>query len=404
MRILIATTYRGPWGGAEKYLQSVIPSLVQRGHSVALLYESPIDPAAHVIDEEAGEIPAWCSQELGVPATMQSIAAWKPDVVYSHGLDDFHLEGALLDAHPVVLFAHTYYGTCISGRKCFSSPRLEPCTRRFGAGCLAVYYPRRCGGVNPRTMLQLFQLQSKRRSNLPRYQTVLVASRHMRHEMSENGVPVDRLRQIALPTPSTDSAGMVDRPTPGSRLLFVGRLMDVKGASELLRAIPLAAEKLGRSLTVTIAGDGPQRSEVESLARRLRLSVNFAGWVNSEQRSQLMQEADLLAVPSLWPEPFGLVGIEAGCFGLPAVGFAVGGIPDWLIPGVSGELAPGDPPSVEGLAEAIWRALRDPDHYQRLRKGAWETAGTFSLERHLSQLEEILGATTAARHLVPTSA
>src|SRR6202034_271377 len=98
----------------------------------------------------------------------------------------------------------------------------------------------------------------------------------------------------------------------------------------------------------------------------------------------LMRQADLVAVPSLWPEPFGLVGIEAGCFGVPAVGFAVGGIPDWLIPGQTGELAPADPPTVEGLAEAIVRALEDPAHYQKLCSGAWEMAKRFSLERHLA--------------------
>ena len=70
-------------------------------------------------------------------------------------------------------------------------------------------------------------------------------------------------------------------------------------------------------------------------------------------------------------------GVEAGCVGLPAVAFAVGGIPDWLIPGKSGELAPGDPPTADGLALAIVRALADPTHLQRLRIGAWEVARTF---------------------------
>ena len=105
-----------------------------------------------------------------------------------------------------------------------------------------------------------------------------------------------------------------------------------------------------------------------------------------------MREADLLAVPSVWPEPFGLVGIEAGCVGLPAVAFAVGGIPDWLIPGKSGELAPGDPPTADGLALAIVRALADPTPLQRLRIGAWEVARTFRPGRHLDELERILDA------------
>jgi glycosyltransferase involved in cell wall biosynthesis len=103
-----------------------------------------------------------------------------------------------------------------------------------------------------------------------------------------------------------------------------------------------------------------------------------------------MRQADLLAVPSVWPEPFGLVGIEAGCVGLPAVAFAVGGIPDWLAPGESGELAGGRPPTVAGLAEALVRALADPLHWQRLRLGAWHMAQRFTPEKHVAQVEQVL--------------
>ncbi len=397
MRILLTTSYRNLGGGAEKYLQSVIPGLVRRGHSLGLLYEYPFDAAGSRIDSEVARMPSWCSKEMGVDSALQSIGAWSPDVVYSHGLDDSELERSLLESYPAVLYAHTYYGTCVSGRKCYSSPRVEPCSREFGASCLALYYPRRCGGLNPRTLAQLFQLQSRRKVRLPDYRAVLVASGHMYREYARHGVSGDRLHLVPLPTGSLPDA---DPPQPrplNFRILYVGRLIDVKGVSHLLRAIPLTAAKLGHSLSLTIAGDGPERGKIEDVARRLGLAVEFAGWVDSEGRSRLIREADLIAVPSLWPEPFGLVGIEAGCGGVPAVGFAVGGIPDWLIPGRTGELAPADPPKAEALAEAMLRALADPAHHQRLRQGAWEMARKFNMERHLERLEPILaGARQAA--------
>lgn len=107
-----------------------------------------------------------------------------------------------------------------------------------------------------------------------------------------------------------------------------------------------------------------------------------------------MRESDLLVVPSLWPEPFGLVGIEAGSLGIPAAGFASGGITDWLLPGETGELAPANPPTAEGLADAIARALADQEHYDRLRWGAWDFSKQFDLDRHVAQLEAILHAST----------
>ena len=48
---------------------------------------------------------------------MPALRAWRPDVVYMHGVADVALERALLDVAPSVLFAHSYYGTCISGTK-----------------------------------------------------------------------------------------------------------------------------------------------------------------------------------------------------------------------------------------------------------------------------------------------
>ena len=74
----------------------------------------------------------------------------------------------------------------------------------------------------------------------------------------------------------------------------------------------------------------------------------------------------------------------------PTAAFDVGGISDWLEAGVSGELAPGDPPTVEGLADAIVRALSPRDHHQELREGAWRRAVAFSAGTHAATLETVL--------------
>ena len=100
--------------------------------------------------------------------------------------------------------------------------------------------------------------------------------------------------------------------------------------------------------------------------------------------------ADLLVVPSLWPEPFGLVGLEAARHRLPVAAFAVGGIPDWLRPGVNGYLAPGDPPTPGGLADAIIACLEDPQTHARLCDGAARVAAEFDFEHHMEALMRVL--------------
>jgi hypothetical protein len=53
-------------------------------------------------------------------------------------------------------------------------------------------------------------------------------------------------------------------------------------------------------------------------------------------------------------------------------------------------LAPGDPPTVDGLSAALVRALADPAHLARLRVGAWRAAQRFTPERHAAALEAVL--------------
>ena len=404
MRILIATLSRDLIGGVEKYLQSVIPALLGRGHSIGIVYEYPSNPEQAGIDSSL-DVRSWCASELGVESTLQSIRDFAPQVVYSQGLDNEALEQALLGRYLTVFYAHTYWGTCVSGRKCHSLPRLEPCGRRLGIACLAHYYPRRCGGLNAATMWKLFQIQTRRKARLPQYEAVLAASRHMLREYERHGVSPERLHLVALPIgDASHEAAEAPSRVPGHRILFAGRLMDVKGVDYLLRAMPRAQAKLERSLHLTIAGDGPARAKLERMARDMGIAAEFTGWVASHGRSELMRNSALLAVPSLWPEPFGMVGVEAGRLGMPAVGFAVGGIPDWLISGETGELAPGDPPTVEGLADAIVRALADPEHYRKLCAGAWRKASEFSLERHISQLELILSPQASPAQMTPSIA
>jgi glycosyltransferase involved in cell wall biosynthesis len=374
-------------GGVETYLRAVLPRLAAGGFELAVLAENG-GPAGGVLTRCPG-LPVWTTRETPPAAVLSAVGRWAPDVVYAHGLADARLEAALADRFPTVFYAHNYHGTCVSGTKCHTRPGFEPCRRTLGPRCLAAYLPRGCGGRNPLTMLGLYRAQRARNRTLRRCRAVLVASRHMADEYRRHGVPDDRLRLV--PLFPTDSAPDPDPPAPrprSDRVLFVGRLTALKGVAHLLAAVPVAAAELGRRLTLVVAGDGPDRAELEAAARRRGVPVEFLGWVGADRRTAEMRSADVLAVPSVWPEPFGLVGVEAGCVGLPAVGYAAGGIPDWLTPGVSGESAPGDRPDPTELAAALVRALADDAHLQRLRVGAWETARRFTADRHLVRLAE----------------
>jgi glycosyltransferase involved in cell wall biosynthesis len=386
MRVLVATILQNVVGGVETYLHALLPALRARGHEVALCCEQAADPSLPLIGSQDVPVLTGCD--------LRSVSAWRPDVVYSQGLQSPQLEEAFVRAYPTVLFAHNYHGTCISGTKMQAAPCPRPCQRTLGPGCLAAYLPRRCGGLNPWTAWTLYRTQQQRRRLLDRYAAVAVASRWMFEEYRRHGVAEDRLHLLPLFPPGVepDAQPPLERALTG-QILMVGRLTALKGGLCLVEAVG-QARRLRRDLTLVVAGDGPERQPMADAARRFDVPVRFAGWVGVAEREALMREADLLAVPSLWPEPFGLVGIEAGCVGLAAVGYAVGGVPDWLVPGQSGELAPA-PPTAKGLADAISRALADPAHLGRLRRGAWETARRHSPDAHLTALEDLLAGACA---------
>jgi glycosyltransferase involved in cell wall biosynthesis len=388
MRVLIATTHRAIVGGVETYLRDLLPRLAARGHTVALLHEHDAAPGETTVDTALTHLPRW---HLDDAPALAAALTWHPDVCFLQGLESPDTEEALLDCLPCVLFAHNYHGTCISGAKRHALPCAQPCGRTFGPGCLLAYYPRRCGGLNPRTLWRLYRLQRRRRALLGRYRTVAVASEHMRQEYLRHGAAAERLHVVPLfPAGVEPDREPPAERHPTGRVLLAGRLTQLKGGRILVDALRLARAALTTSPTLVLVGTGPERAAVEFAAHAAGLSCESHGWVSAARRTDLMRGADLLAVPSLWPEPFGLVGIEAACVGLPAVGFAVGGIPDWLRPGETGELAAADPPTGAGLAGALVRALGDSEHWQRLRRGAWQGARRFTPDRHLEQLERIL--------------
>lgn len=390
MRIAISLNMPAMLGGAESYLRALIPLLERAGHALCIFCEKEV-PAGTPNLVEGPKPVTFCVQTLGRADALSRLARWRPDVVYQQGLLDPSLEEALLRHFPCALYAHSYLGTCISGAKSHAFPRRSTCEREFGPTCLALYLPRRCGGLSPLTAYRSYKDQRQRLALLRHYPVVLVASRHMKSEYLRHSVPAERIRVVPPFVPGIEPDEQPPTPRSSSgQLLLVGRLTRLKGTHLLIRAMSIASRKLGRPLSLTVVGEGPERSSLEALARRQRALAAFTGWLDTPQLLEHMRRADLLVVPSIWPEPFGLVGIEAACVGLPSVGFAVGGIPEWLTEGGSGALAPADAQTPAALAEAIGRALGSQEHLQRLRLGAWLKSQRYSAAEHLFLLQQAL--------------
>ena len=161
MRIAILNWNSRPAGGVGSYLRRVIPALARLGHDVAFWHELGERPHGDPFDLPPGRS-SWSVEQIGVDRALTELSAWRPDVLFSHGLNDPAVEARTLQVAPAVFHVHGYHGTCISGVKTFKYPTSMPCSRTFGWPCLVNYYPRHCGGWSPLTMVREFRRQSAR--------------------------------------------------------------------------------------------------------------------------------------------------------------------------------------------------------------------------------------------------
>ncbi len=130
-------------------------------------------------------------------------------------------------------------------------------------------------------------------------------------------------------------------------LLFLGRLVPLKGVDQLLHA----AARLRTPAHVRIAGDGPARKELETLAKELGVDAHFEGWVSGEHKESLLVASDALVAPSRPGDGLPTVLFEAQARGLPLVTTRVGAIPSRLTESPQAQLVP--PDDIGALRDAI---------------------------------------------------
>ena len=197
LRVAIANSSHRLVAGIETYLNRVAPGMRQHGCEIAFFAEAHgLGTRPEIV--AASDVPVWCIAELGRDAAFSALRKWRPDVIYVHGFHDIAVEEEVLTVAPAVFYAHVYTGTCISGRKSFRTPTIEPCDRRFGSACLAYYYVRRCGGLNPVTMWHDYHQQQAKLLNLRRYRAIVTSSEHMRHEYLKHGLAADAVHQALV--------------------------------------------------------------------------------------------------------------------------------------------------------------------------------------------------------------
>jgi glycosyltransferase involved in cell wall biosynthesis len=392
MRILVANDGVSDVGGVQAYLDAVIVALEARGHAIAIAYcnDSGSDEAGGV----SRRLLRFHLAGARFREALDALREWAPDVCYSHNMSDLAVDRHLQRVAPVVKFMHGYFGTCVSGQKMHAFPRPVVCDRVLGPACTVLYLPRRCGRFSAAVLLEQWRWALAQQSLFDTYAAIVVASEHMRREYVRNGC--DAARVHVDPLFPTDELDVEVSPGPAEpHVVFLGRMTKLKGGELLIRSVRHAAARLDHPIQLTMAGDGPQRQEWQALASRLGVPCTFTGWVNATERRTVLRSASVVALPSLWPEPFGLVGLEAGAVGVPAIAVDAGGVRQWLRDGVNG-VAVREPASERSFGDALASLLADRVTLAALRVGAYRVAQEMTLAAHVDRLEPILESADSA--------
>jgi len=209
--------------------------------------------------------------------------------------------------------------------------------------------------------------------------------------------PIARYPYTSIPNPN-----LYDRPggersiSDLVRLLYVGRLHRSKGVELLLEAA--AALAATHRFELTILGGGP---EATRLQQRYPASswLRFFGHVPEAEVADFMGDADLLCVPSLWQENWPGVVVRALEMGLPVLASDIGGLPELIDPGQTGDLVP--PGDRAAWIAALRRVLENPMELGRWQRNAEATRGRFDQdrlgERMLAFMAAIAGSSGPAR-------
>jgi glycosyltransferase involved in cell wall biosynthesis len=283
-----------------------------------------------------------------------------------------------------VVATHDHDLTCVRSHR-YLPLSLEPCHRPPGLACVT----HGCCAVRDRRAEARFPIRLRSPYALRRRLLELAAraplvanSRYVAMNLINAGVEARRVCVIH-PLPPDDSRPLVPRPRE-KRLLVVGQLLRGKGFDIAINALA----SLPGDVSLHVVGDGPSRAALAARAASVAPGrVHFHGYVPPDRIGSMYDAASVVLVPSRWPEPFGMVGIEAMRRARPVVGADHGAIPEWL--NEEGGLL-FEPGSATSLAGAAQKLLEDPEAGTQAREFA---SCRFPHARSVDEVEALLQRT-----------
>ena len=365
--VVVHNRYRSEQpSGEDRVVDQEMELLAAAGHEVELFGRRSDDIASMSLPRKA-LVPLQVPWNGKVRAELAALLrASRPDVVHIHStfpLLSPSVVAACRDAGiPAVATLHNYGLVCATGTMYRNGRHCTDCasTRAAAAVIHGCYRGSRLASVP--VAIGLAVNRDRWLTGIDRFFCISDAQRHL---LVGAGIPGAALvvRHNMVPEPE------VRRQGPGEHVLYVGRLTQEKGVRLLMEAWDRLADIGEPGLPLVVAGAGPLDGEVARWAAH-RSDVRLVGLQTRRQCTELTARAAAVVTPSVWPEAFGLVAVEAMAAGVPCVASATGAFVEVVDDGVTGILhSPGD---VASLAAAVAHVVGSPAVNARMGVAARE--------------------------------
>jgi glycosyltransferase involved in cell wall biosynthesis len=406
-RILIVSNLFPPHvvGGAEVVAHRQAHQLQARGHSVSVFagWVAPAGQAARLEVEDDNGLRVWRTpvssfepdDNFFVPSIETRLRSVleveQPDIVHFHNLSGLGFSLVPLVKRrglPAIVTLHDHSGFC------FRATALRPdgslCTQpeECATACRGAVLPREVGLSLPMRLRRDYVAWALAHADrlispsaaLAAYYRDAGAAAEGQLEVISNGVDLRPFRAVTRQS----GDGVL-------RFACIAYLGEHKGIPDLLEAAArLAAEpSLAGRWSLTIAGDGDLRAQVEADIGKGRFgkAVTFLGRVPPERIIAEMSMTDVVVLPSRWPENEPVVLLEAIASGTAQLATNVGGIPNLVERGVTGELVPPNDPAA--LADAMATFIREPSLARRYGEASLARRDRLSEEATLDAIEAL---------------
>ncbi len=381
-------------GGAEKVVLQEAKLVAQSGNEVVIITTDNSKGVRRVIlgDEN---IKVWFLPDL-LPFSRKSLTYKIMAILLSlcNPVYAKYVDRVLRIEQPDILHIHNYGPISLSGAEAAERLGIKVIQTFHGYSfeCPKGSLFRRTGTIccNP---LPICKVYGKiLRNKISWYDSIIAVASYVKERLVGAGMSPDLISVIPNMNHRLHVHGSSKTITDRSRdkiILFVGRMVKAKGVHILIRALAKVEKTNSRKFDVNLIGDGEDKAYFKALAQSSHTDVNFLGKVPDRVLEEHYENAYLIVVPSLFPELFGLVILEAMSHGKPVIASRIGGISEIVLHEETGFLfEPGD---TDELAEYLKILLADDKLAINMGLRALKASERFTGTNHLKQLLDLYG-------------